>query len=138
MNISKILTKTFLTFSVLMILLFAANITWAQTDATPKKRLNSPSGVNGVVGGEAHDSYVINVRKGKTLTVRISWKGGGDKKAQFVVSKSDNFFSGDVVEGGRETYDGKNWWIKVPATGDYYIYVTSHPTAEYTLKVMVR
>nr|MBA2737229.1 hypothetical protein [Pyrinomonadaceae bacterium] len=58
--------------------------------------------------------------------------------AQFVVSKSADFFSGAVVEGGKETYNGKNWVGKVPATGDYYVYVTAHPTSKYSLRVTVK
>jgi len=80
----------------------------------------------------------IRARKNQTLKVQISWTGGGDKKAQFVVSKSDDFFAGDVLEGGSETYDGRTQTRKIPATGDYYIYVTAHPTAKYTLKVPVK
>jgi len=61
---------------------------------------------------------------------------GITKRIEF--AKSADFFEGDLVEGGRETYDGKNWVGKVPATGDYYIYVTAHPDARYKLKVSVK
>ena len=90
MNALKTLTRVFLSFSAVVILLVAAGTTSAQTDSTAKKRLKSPATVKGSVGGEAHDSYVIRVRKNQTLKVQISWTGGGDKKAQFVVSKSDD------------------------------------------------
>jgi len=138
MNSSKRLTRLFLTFSAIGILLFTAGVASAQTDSTPKKRLKSPATVKGFVGGEAHDSYVIRARKNQTIKVQISWLGGGDKKAHFVISKSDDFFAGDVLEGGSETYDGKSQTRRIPATGDYYIYVTAHPTAKYTLKVTVK
>ena len=130
-------------FFAVVILLFTAGIASAQTDSTPKKRLKSPATVKGFVGGEAHDGYVIRARRNQTLKVQISWAGGGTKKAQFVISKSDDFFAGDVfagdvLEGGSETYDGKTQTRKIPATADYYIYVTAHPTAKYTLKVTVK
>ena len=81
---------------------------------------------------------MIRVRKNQTLKIQISWQAADDNKAQFVISKSNDFFAGDVLEGGTETYDGKSRTVKVPATGDYYIYVTAHPTAHYTLKVSIK
>ncbi len=137
MNALKTLTRVLLSFSAVTILLLTAGIASAQTDSTPEKRLKSAATVKGSVGGEAHDSYVIRARKNQTLKVQFSW-AGGDKKAQFVISKSNDFYTGDLVEGGSETHDGKTQIRKIPATGDYYIYVTAHPTAEYTLKVRVR
>jgi hypothetical protein len=138
MNISRNLTNIRISFFAAAILLFIVSNTWAQTDSVKKKRLKSPAAVKGFVGGEAHDSLVIRVRQNQRLKVQISWQGGGDRNAQFVVSRSADFFPGDVLEGGTETYDGKNLVGKIPATGDYYIYVTGHPTAKYTLKVSVK
>ncbi len=138
MNISNTLTKTCLTFFAVTFLFFTAGVTWAQTDSVKKKRLQSQATVKGFIGGEAHDSYVVRARRNQTLTVEISWQGQGDRTAQFVVSNSADFFSGEVVEGGTETYDGKKWVVKVPATRDYYIYVTAHPTVHYKLKVSVK
>lgn len=138
MNNSNTLTKIRLIFFAMTILFLATGAAQAQTDSVKKKRLPNPAAVKGFVGGEAHDSYVIRARKNQTIKVQISWTGGGDKKAQFVISKSDDFFAGDVLEGGSETYDGRTQTRKVPATGDYYIYVTAHPTAKYTLKVSVK
>ena len=138
MNNSNTLTKICLTFLAVTILFLATGAAQAQTDSVKKKRLQNRAAVKGFVGGEAHDSYVIRARKNQTIKVQISWTGGGDKKAQFVISKSDDFFAGDVLEGGSETYDGRTQTRKVPATGDYYIYVTAHPRAKYTLKVSVK
>lgn len=138
MNVSKALTKICLSFFTAAILFFTVGVTSAQTDSTPKKRLKNPATVKGFIGGEAHDGYVVRARKNQTLKVQISWQGEGNHTAHFVVSRSADFFAGDVLEGGTETYDGKNWVGKVPTTGDYYIYVTGHPTANYTLKVSVK
>ncbi len=138
MNNSNTLTKICLTFFAMTILFLTTGAAQAQTDSVKKKRLPNPAVVKGFVGGEAHDSYVIRARKNQTLKVQISWTGGGDKKAEFVISKSADFFAGDVLEGGSETYDGRTQTRKVPATGDYYIYVTAHPTAKYTLRVSVK
>ncbi len=93
--------------------------------------------MKGTIGGESHDSYVIRVRKNQTLKVQIDWKEKGDRTAHFVVSRSDNFFAGDVIRG-ISTYNEKNWHSKIKKTGDYYIYVTGHPMANYTLKVSVK
>jgi len=138
MNNSNTSTKICLTLFAVAILFLTVIAAQAQTDSVKKKRLQSPATVKGFVGGEAHGSYVIRARKNQTLKVQITWVGGGDKKAQFVISKSDNFYAGEVLEGGSETYDGRTQTRTVPATGDYYIYVTAHPTAKYTLKVSVK
>ena len=120
-----------------MILLLTVGSAEAQTDSVKKIRLKNPVTVKGEIGGESHDSYVIRVRKNQTLTVQISWKEKGDYTAHFVVSHSDNFFAGDVIRG-ISTYNEKNWYSKIKKTGDYYIYVTGHPVANYTLKVSVK
>lgn len=122
----------------LSILLFAAGITWAQNDTTPKKRLNSPAKVTGFIGGEAHDSYLIRARRGQTMTVQISWKREDDNRAEFTVSRSANFFNADSVKFGKESNKGKTWRGKIPKTANYYIYIVAHPTAKYTLKVMLK
>jgi hypothetical protein len=137
MKISKILTKLGLTFWAGIVLLLAVGAAPAQTDTVKKIRLKNPATVTGTIGGESHDGYVIRVRKNQTLKVRIDWKEKGDRTAQFVVSRSDNFFDGDVIRG-ISTYNEKNWRSRIRKTGDYYIYVTAHPVANYTLKVSVK
>lgn len=120
------------------ILLFASSIVLAQEDTTPKKRLRSPATVRGFVGGESHDSYVIRVSKGKTMTVQISWRREGDNHAEFTISRSSSFFNGNPVKFGKETNNGKRWVGRIPKTGNYYLYVVANPTAHYKLKVTVR
>ena len=139
MCISKILTRTFFSAWALVILLFAANVTMAQTDSIPKKRLQSPAIVKGNVGGEAHDSYVIRVRKGQILTVKIFWQPRKDNnRAEFTVSRSVNFFNADRVKFGKEADYGSLWSGKVQKSGNYFIYVVAHPSAIYTLKATVK
>ena len=108
-------------------------------------RLRSPATARGLVGGESHNTYVIRVRKGQTMTVQISWRrehdneseNHGDKHAEFWVGESPNF-DGDKAVLGKESNDGKRWSCKIPKAGNYYIYVTAHPRAHYTLRVTVR
>ncbi|MBK6750813.1 MAG: hypothetical protein IPG67_12600 [Acidobacteria bacterium] len=123
---------------VTIALLAAAGLASAQADRTPKKRLTSPATVKGYVGGEAHDSYVIRVQKGKTLTVNISWRRRDNNRAEFSVSRSANFYSSSAVTFGAESNRGKRWRGKIPRTGNYYIYVVAHPTVNYTLKVSLK
>ena len=123
---------------LVVIVLFAANLTWAQKDSTRKKRLKSPAVVKGEIGGEAHDSYVIRARKGQTMTVRISWRRKDNNRAEFSISRSANFFEGEPVKFGKESNLGKTWRGKIPRTGDYYIYVVAHPTADYTISVTLQ
>lgn len=118
--------------------LFAANGVCAQDDTTPKKRIQSPATVRGFIGGESHDSYVIRARKGQTLTVDLSWRLKDDNRAEFTVTESSNFFSGEQVKFGKSSDNGKRWSGKVPRTGNYYIYVVGHPTARYKLLVTVK
>ena len=129
--------KFCLTFFAFTILFLAVGNAQAQPVTAQKVRLKSPATVKGEIGGESHAAYVIRVRKGQTLKVQIDWKEKGDRVAQFVVSHSADFFAGDVIRG-ISTYNEKNWYSKIKKTGDYYIYVTAHPVANYTLKVSAK
>jgi hypothetical protein len=133
MNIK--LKRIIIGFAVVTAMLLSANISFAQTDTTPKKRLQIPATAKGFIGGESHDSYVIKARKGQTITIQISWQREDGNRASFTVSKSANFFNGDSVNFGKESLNGKRWTGKIPRTGNYYIYVVAHPTAKYTLKI---
>src|SRR5262245_28336011 len=60
------------------------------------KRLRNPASVKGIIGGESHNSYVIRVQKGQTLTVQISWrqehdKDLGDNHAEFWIGDLPDF-----------------------------------------------
>lgn len=121
----------------LAIVLLAANVAYAQEDKTPKKRLRSPATAKGFIGGESHDSYVIRVRKGQTMTVQISWRRKDDNRAEFTVSESSNFFDAGQVTFGKASDNDRRWSGKIPKTGSYYIYVVAHPTAHYTLSLSV-
>jgi hypothetical protein len=120
------------------LLLLNVPISQAQEDTTPKKRLRSPATARGFIGGESHDSYVIRARKGQTMTVRISWRPEGDNSAGFSITGSRDFFAGEPINFGNATDDGKSWTGKIPRTGNYYIYVTAHPTARYVLRVRLK
>ena len=133
-NIQQI---SFRTFSILSILLIATSFSWAQSDKTPKKLLKSSVAVKGHIGGEAHDSFVIWANNRRRMTVEISWRRKDNNKANFVVSYSSNFFDGEQVDFGGESYEGDRWTGIVPKSGKYYIYVTAHPDAKYTLKVTI-
>ena len=116
------------------ILFSAPQVSRAQEDAT---RLRNPATVRADIGGEAHHSYVIRARKGQTMTVRISWRQEGDNNAGFTITKSPDF-SGEQVDFGSASDDGKRWSGKIPTTGNYYIYVTGHPIVHYTLRVRLK
>ncbi len=132
------LKRSFWAFLVLATALLAANVTYAQEDKTPKKRLRSPATVKGFIGGESHDSYVIRARKGQTMTVQITWRRKDDNRAEFTVSESSNFFNAGQVTFGKASANNRRWSGKIPKTGSYYIYVVAHPTAHYTLSVTVK
>ena len=121
------------------ILLFSsASIARAQDDPVPKVRLSNPATKRGSIGGESHDSYVIKARRGQQMMVRISWRQEGDNQAGFSISRSADFFSAEPVGFGSESAEGKHWTGKIPETGNYYIYVTAHPVAQYVLRVRLK
>jgi hypothetical protein len=101
------------------------------------KRLKSMVPVNGFVGGESHDSYVIRARKGQTLTVSLSWKSEDDNRASFTVGESAEF-SGAPAKFGHGSHEDTKWAGTVPRTGNYYVYVVAHPSARYRLKARLR
>jgi len=125
--------------SILLAVAIAVTPAWAHEYV---KRLRSPATVKGFIGGESHDSYLIHARRGQTMTVEISWKPehdeNGDNHAEFWVGTRPDFDGDSLVKFGTESDEGKRWTGKIPATGNYYIYVLGHPTAEYTLKVTVK
>jgi hypothetical protein len=136
----RIVQRAGLFLVVPAILLLAANIVWGQEYTT---RLKSPAIVRSVIGGESHDSYVIRARKGQVMTVKISWRREHDQDmrnnhAEFWVGELPNFDGDGLVKFGNESNDGKRWSGKIPKTADYYIYVTAHPIAHYTIRVTVK
>jgi hypothetical protein len=56
----------------------------------------------------------------------------------FSVSESPDFFASEPVKFGTGADNGKRWTGKTPRSGNYYIYVVAHPTADYTLRVAVK
>lgn len=90
--------------------------------------------IQGLIGGESHDSYMFSASEGQRMTVQITSTGD---KADFTVSTSEPFESAEPVKFGKATNKGKRWVGKVPQSGNYYIYVTAHPQARYTLNVTI-
>jgi hypothetical protein len=116
----------------------ATDITVAQVEASPPRRLRSPASVRGFIGGESHDGYVIRASKGSVLTVRLSWRREGDNRGALAVSEASDYYTGEQVKFGAESNNGKRWVGRIPRSGDYYIDVVAHPSAHYTLKVSLR
>jgi len=102
---------------------------------TKPKRVHAPATIRGLVGGESNDTYVVHVRKGRQLTVEISWKKEDDNTASFSVTDSRD---GGTLSFGKESDGGRKWSGKVPKTGDYFIEVVAHPSAHYVLKVAAK
>lgn len=99
------------------------------------KRLHAPTTVRGLVGGESNDTYVFRVRKGRQLTIQISWTKEDDNNASFGVSDKLTL---EPVSFGKESNGGRKWTGRVPRTGDYYVEVVAHPSAHYVLKISVK
>ena len=98
------------------------------------KRLRVPAVVRGLIGGESNDTYVVHVRKGRSLKVQISWRSEDQNTASFSVGRSPDF---EPLQFGRESEGGRKWIGKVPKTGDY-IEVVAHPAAHYVLRITAK
>jgi hypothetical protein len=123
-----------LSLLALTIFFFTAQMSVAQVDTAPKKRLRSPATVRGFIGGESQDLYVIRARKGRTMTVQISWRKEDDNTAGFGVSPAPD---GEQLPG-QASDNSRRWTGKITKTGDYIISVTAHPSAHYRLRVTVK
>ena len=114
-------------------LFFLAGLALAQEDQEAKgicfPQKSKTAVIGGFIGGESHDSYVFHVRAGRKVTVRITSRAN---RAGFSVSTSE---FGEPVSFGKETDGGMTWTGTIPQTGVYFISVTAHPQARYTLKV---
>jgi len=120
--------------AVIFLALILSSAVPAQTDSKPK-RLRAPATVRGLVGGEANDTYVVHVQKGRLLTVQLSWRNEENNTASFGVGDSPTLAP---VSFGEESNGGRKWAGRVPKTADYFIEVVAHPAAHYTLKITVR
>jgi hypothetical protein len=134
---NMLLRNTSLLLLAIVAFLLTADAAGAQLKPFPPRRLRSPATVRGLIGGESHDSYVIRARRGQTLTVRISWRREGDSQASFSVNESPDYYAAEPVKFGNESDNGKRWAGKIPKSGDYYIDVVAHPSAHYTLRMIV-
>jgi hypothetical protein len=85
--------------------------------------------VRGFIGGEAHDSYEFHVRAGRKVTIRVT---STRNRADLTVSTSE---IGEPVSFGKQAAGGRTWSATIPETGIYFISITAHPTARYTLRV---
>ena len=127
-------TRMLLALGVISLAASLAPCSLAQTQSPPK-RLRAPATVRGLVGGEANDTYVVRVRKGRVLTVQISWRSEDNNTASFGVGNSPTL---EPVSFGKEYNGGRKWVGKVPRTGDYFVEVVAHPSAHYVLKITVK
>lgn len=118
--------------SALILMFFAVKPAAAQEDTTPKKKLRSGITVADAVGGEGHNGYFIRVRKGQTISVQIARQVPRDGNFNLTVSRSANFFNAREVKFGKETSRQRwlGWKGKVPATGNYYFYLTGFAPAD--------
>src|ERR1051325_3598210 len=94
--------RSFRYFTASAFLLLSTSMALAQEAPTPKKRLRNYAAGRGLIGGEAHDGDVNHARKGRLMTVQISWRRDGANRADFTTSDSPNFYSAGPVELGRE------------------------------------
>ncbi len=119
-----------------IVALLLAGLTRAQPQ-TPAKRILGSAVVEGFVGGESHDAYVLKAIKGQTLTLQLTWKPK-DNLGSLSISRSTSFFSADPVSFGRFSNQQQRWVGQIPQTADYYLFVVAHPTADYKLWVKLQ
>jgi len=115
-------------------LLLFTNTLVAQDELGQSKRvrlIKVPIEVSSTVGGNYIDSYVVQLKKGQELHVRVENQ----------TENSKVYF--DTVLAGTETRFGsdssENSWSGVaPKTGDYEIRVIAYPAAKYRLLALTR
>ena len=100
------------------------------------RALKVPSTVHGLVGGESHDAYRLDVRKGEHLVVRLGWRAEKGTRAEATLSTSAAFENAEPLTGGKWSADGREWTGTVGETGTIYVYVVAHPSAHYTLRIL--
>ncbi len=120
-------------FSWVLVVLLLCGLTRAQTNMSAKRILGSA-----IIGGESHDAYVIKALKGQILTLQLTWKLENKNSASFSISRSASFFSAEPVKFGRFSSKQTRWVGKIPASGDYFMFVVAHSTAEYRLWVKLQ
>jgi hypothetical protein len=139
-DVKSVITNSGTLYEIYSLFSFYKGIPDKSTEGGPvaaeAKRLKTPTTIKGTIGGESHASYVVRMRKGQTLIVRISWKERNGS-SEFFVSQSANFFDGEAISGIQYN-NKKSWSGKIKKTGDYYVYVTGHPVVNYTLKVFAK
>ncbi|HYW71652.1 MAG TPA: hypothetical protein VE961_11495 [Pyrinomonadaceae bacterium] len=125
-----------ITRAVKLILITAILASSVMAQAQPKPtRVRAPVTVRGLVGGEAGDIYVVQLRKNRLVTMELSWRQEEDNTASFGVSASPSL---DPVNFGKESDGGRKWVGRIPKTGDYFVEVMAHPAAHYTLKISIK
>ena len=88
----------------------------------------------GLIGGESHDRYVIQLPAGARVTIRTRSVAN---RASAMISTSATFGAAEPAVFGANDRKTQTWTGVIPSTADYFIYVVAHPTAKYTLSVTV-
>jgi hypothetical protein len=101
---------------------------FSQAQETRAKRLIGSVKVQGFVGGESHDAYVIRVEKGQILKVQVT---AAQNQASLTVAQTAVFESAEPVRFGVSS--SQRFVGKVLQSGDYYLYVVAYPSADYQL-----
>lgn len=123
---------------IFLSLIFLIASTTADAQRERPVRIHSPATVHGFIGGESQNSYVMRARKGRTLTVRISWRHEDNNHAELSISRGRTFENSEPVKFGRQSNQGRSWTGKIPNSADYFISVVANPSAHYTIRVVLR
>ncbi len=101
----------------------------ARMSVAPKIRLQNGESVDGYVDVDNYDGYIINARKGQMLTVRIRRASNVSLK----ISQTGNYYRAVQLGGGKFSNGGRRWTGKIPASGDYYIFVNARQPVNYKI-----
>jgi predicted RNA-binding protein with TRAM domain len=128
---NKRLIKTLIVMVALTVLASAASAEGL------KKRVRFPRGSTstvlkgGVIRGE-RDAYIVGARAGQTMTVRIT---SVEDNAVFQIYKPGGKVT---LEGAGESQDATRWSGKLPASGDYTIFVGgTRGNASYKIEIKI-
>ncbi len=128
------------------IIVLSAYVAFSQ-DMYPAQRLHSPATIRNKIGGESHAVYVIRVKKGQRLIVKL-WYDPNQitddvtlergSTASFGVMKGSHLDSAKIIKYGKFTNNSRTWVAKIRRTGNYLIDVIAHPIAKFTLRVKTK
>lgn len=115
---------------ILFFVLFVSSVGAQEAGISSERitRIHPPTVIVDTIGGDNHNVYVVRLRKGQRLRLKIvNQTKGAHVYFDTIWAITDKRFGKDLSES--------SWSGVAPKTGDYWIRVVAYPVATYKLKV---